>query len=150
MITLRPANMGDAKKLLDWRNDPAARNNFFNSEVVEFDQHLSWLKKVLRDANRHLFIILNENNKEIGQVRFDVNADEAEMSVTIGKDFRGRGYGTEAIKDSAAKFLAENKKFTKIITRIKLKNKLSLAAFEKAGFVEVSRDSAAVCMKFAL
>lgn len=150
MIILRLANINDAKKILDWRNDPVARNNFFNKEIVELDQHLLWLEKVLHDANRSLFIIIDENNIEIGQVRFDVNMDEAEISITLDKNYRGKGYGAESISYSTNNFLKENKKIKRIIARIKPENSVSVNAFKKAGFAEVGGDNSAICMKFEL
>lgn len=150
MIILRQANIDDAKKILDWRNDPVVRKNSFNSDVIDWSLHLLWLEEVLKDANRYLFIILNENDVEIGQVRFDTHENEAEISITLDKNFRGRGYGTKSIKYSSEKFLKENKQLQRIIARVKTENKLSLDVFKKAGFSEMNCSNLTVYMKFEL
>ena len=44
---LREATIGDARMLLDWRNDESTRSASLNSEEIPWEGHLAWFKRVL-------------------------------------------------------------------------------------------------------
>jgi len=44
-ITLREATIDDCDELYRWRNDPVTREQFFDSEVVPYEEHQKWFKK---------------------------------------------------------------------------------------------------------
>ena len=45
-----------------------------------------------------IFIAEDGQGDEVGYVRFDISKGEAEISVSIDKNERGKGYGIEIIK----------------------------------------------------
>ena len=57
-IQLRPATIEDADVLLKWRNDPEVRKFCHTTEIIEIENHISWLNKVLNDKDRKLFIVM--------------------------------------------------------------------------------------------
>lgn len=134
MITLRPANEQDAERLFAWRNDPTAYQHFFHGVSVTMEEHLQWLSRALKDPQRHVYIIVNEKEEPIGQVRFDMEGSVAEVSITLGKEARGHGYGKEAIIRSASELFDTEPGIQKIIAQIKAENEGSIAAFERAGY----------------
>lgn len=139
-LTFRPATLEDSAVLFDWRNDPTTYEHFFTSQPVTSAEHETWLKSVLADPSRSLFIIL-AGGTMIGQVRFDVVNGEAEISITIGREHRGHGYGVTAA--TAAKFfLDKNPHILVVRAQIKSENQASMRAFTKAGYqpVEATGD----------
>jgi len=73
-ITYRPVQASDAEKLLRWRNQEKVRDLFFNRDVINIKDHLSWLKSVENDPEKSVWIV--ENSKiEIGVVQlYDYNS----------------------------------------------------------------------------
>ena len=137
MITFRLANLDDAEILMQWRNDFSAYKNFLQSRPVKREIHLNWLQTIIANKRRHLFIIL-EDQKLIGQVRFDQDGeDSAEISITIDKRFRGRGLGAESIKLSSMMFFENQKHIRRIFAIVKIGNNFSINAFLKGGFNKI-------------
>ena len=90
MLSLRQATISDAKRLFDWRTDPATRLASHVDAEFEFASHLSWLKETLENPARILFIA-EENGCPVGTVRVDYEFnDGVQLSWTIGPEFRGR------------------------------------------------------------
>ncbi len=83
MIKFRYASIEDAQLLYDWASDVSTRNNSYNSEKIEFKDHLNWLQNKLSDANCSIYIF-SEGDKYIGQIRIDANNDnEAIIGISI-------------------------------------------------------------------
>lgn len=95
-ITLRSAIIQDADLLLEWRNDPLTRNASHNTAEVKIDEHISWLKKTLNNANRRLYIA-EENGVPVGNVRADFSDGVYELSWTVAPQARGRGVGKQMV-----------------------------------------------------
>ena len=68
VITYRPVQTSDAENLLRWRNQEKVRDLFFNRDVINIEDHLSWLNSVESNPKKSIWII--ENSKtEIGVVQ---------------------------------------------------------------------------------
>lgn len=91
-LQLRPAGMDDARNLMAWRNDPAARAASLNAGAVEWDGHLRWLEGVLADRNRRLYIA-SRQGESLGTVRADFSGGAYELSWNVAPEHRGRGVG---------------------------------------------------------
>lgn len=140
-LEFRAATMADSELLFVWRNDPHAYQNFFSAKPVTKPEHLEWLTKTLDNYNRYLFIILHQG-QPIGQVRFDVNEESAEISITLAPDQRGQGLGVKTIIEATEYFLNQVPGLRTIIAVIKADNQASLKAFAKAGYKLKNTDSA--------
>lgn len=112
-ITLRKVDMNDAEALLEWRNDSKARSVSLNSEIIDIEEHKSWLTGVLADANRDLCIALY-NGVPVGTVRSDYDGEFYELSWNIAPQYRGYGFARlmieEAMNQSSGPFRALIKK----------------------------------------
>jgi len=141
--------MDDAKVLFAWRNNPTTYEHFLNPEPVEWDGHVAWLESVIANPERPLYIILNEMSESIGQVRFDKEGNEAEISITIGEDFRGKGYGSRSITESINVFFSEFPDTNKIVALVKQGNAASARAFLKVGFKEEKTDDGMMFLTYS-
>jgi len=132
-LKLRDVQMEDCDLLWGWRNDANTRASAFHTEIVPYDAHKDWFNKAIVDSSRHILIIMNYKNKPVGQMRLDIKDEEAEVDIVVDKEYRGRGYGTAALRIVAEKtFKCYNLKRLKAI--IKKNNQPSISAFSKAGF----------------
>ena len=100
VIRLRPVTIQDADLLLDWRNDPETRNASHNTEIVQREEHISWLTRTLNNPSRQLFIA-EEKEVPVGTVRADFADGVYELSWTVAPDARGRGVGTRMVAQLA-------------------------------------------------
>lgn len=146
--SLKPALIGDFDLLLEWRNEPETRKNSFHQDIVDRETHGKWLEGVLKDPNRELFILQNEAHTPIGQIRFDIEEGRAEVNVSIGKEFRGMGYGSDAVQYGTERFLSEHTAVGRVLARVKEENIGSLKAFARAGYRELSREGGIVSLVF--
>ena len=133
LVTLRPAVFEDSRRLWEWRNEQATREASFHTESIPFEKHAQWFASKLSDQNMRIFIAADNCGREIGYVRFDISDREAEISVSVDKNERGKGYGVAVIKNGSDHLLT-TEPLQRIIAHIKTNNPASVVAFERAGF----------------
>jgi RimJ/RimL family protein N-acetyltransferase len=132
-VCLRPAGANDCRSLWEWRSEDAARVASFDSRPIPFEDHVRWFERRLPDIAETIFVASAEG-RDIGYVRFDVDGDEARVSIALAPEARGRGYGTAAIADAVRAFSARRPS-CRVTALIRPDNVRSLAAFRRAGFV---------------
>ncbi len=132
-VTFRPAVSEDCRRLWEWRNEQATRESSFSAEYISFEEHERWFTRKLAGPNVRIFIAVNARGREVGYVRFNIVGEEAEISVSIDQDERGKGYGTAAIRGGSNHLLMSGS-VRRIIAHIKRDNPTSLVSFQRAGF----------------
>ena len=90
-----------------WRNHSSIRAVSRNPDPIEMPTHEAWLSAVLSDPDRVL-LIGEYQGKAIGVVRFDVCAEEAEVSIYLVPGHQGEGFGSELLS-AAEQWLAEHR-----------------------------------------
>jgi RimJ/RimL family protein N-acetyltransferase len=126
LYRLRPATLDDARRLLDWRNDPATRDASRNGDEIAWETHKAWLGKTLADPARRLYVA-ERDGVPIGAVRADFSNGAWELSWTIAPEWRGQGLGSVIVK-LAAEAIAEP-----ICAYVKAGNAASARVAERAG-----------------
>jgi UDP-2,4-diacetamido-2,4,6-trideoxy-beta-L-altropyranose hydrolase len=139
-IWLRKAVLEDERRILEWSNEQATRANSFHPERIQKDIHSINFRKWLSSDQTVLLIASNDDSDPIGQVRFDLSGNEADISISLDQRFRGMGLGTEMIRYSC-RMVMELYKVHKINAFVKTINDASKKAFESAGFVFASREN---------
>tara|TARA_B110000483_G_C17736731_1_gene366947 strand:- start:52 stop:525 length:474 start_codon:yes stop_codon:yes gene_type:complete len=139
MIKVRLPIPEDKDDLFKWRNDKHSIEMFLNSETVTLEDHQKWFSEILSsNINKHLFICLNQKNEKIGVVRFDIKNTNAEISINIAPEMRGKSLGKHCLIETfifAKKHIPDVEVLTATIKNI---NKASQKVFESAGFNFVS------------
>lgn len=125
-MKLRPAVLEDAELLLAWRNDPVTRSSSRNTWPVTEAEHLAWLRQVLGDPNRRLFIA-EENGVPVGTVRADFDGRAHELSWTVAPEARGRSVGRRMVQ------LVVGRAGGPLRAQIKASNLASIRIAETAG-----------------
>ena len=106
-IEIRVATQDDSANLFEWRNHPAVRAVSRKSDVINWEDHQKWLALTLVSADR-LLLIGQRENSPVGVVRFDIQDDEAEVSVYLVPDIKPSGQGRELLQ-SAEYWLVANR-----------------------------------------
>jgi len=132
-IRLRRAEEDDCRLFWKWANDPDVRAASFSPEWISWEQHIEWFRSKLNNSDCKLYIAVDSTDVAIGKVRFDIRGNEAVISISIDRRFRGKGYGGYLIRLASEKVL-NNERIKVIHAYIKRGNEVSIRAFEKAGF----------------
>lgn len=133
MLALRRVREDDCRLLWEWANDPTVRAVSFSSEPIPWEDHVEWFQSRLKDPYCLFYIAVDDEGTPVGQTRYDISDNEAVISVSIAKEFRGRGYGSEIIRIASEQVF--NVSSVGIIhAYIKQANEASTRAFSKAGF----------------
>ena len=134
MIELRRAIVEDCRLIWEWANDPTVRRASFSQTTIPWQHHTKWFSQKLGDPGCHLFVVM-DGDRPIGQVRFEVARDEAEVHISIAAPDRGHGQGAAALRVGAAR-IKRDAGVARIVAHIKSGNAASIRVFESAGFVQ--------------
>lgn len=140
MIKVRAAKSSDAQALFEWRNDAASRAASSSRIEVEWDRHRAWLASVIADPRRFLYIAESTESSglaRVGTSRFDLDPDglEAEVSINLNPEFRGRGLAAGVLGASLERFASVWAGALPIRALVRPENTRSVRLFTAAGFV---------------
>jgi len=136
MLNLRRVSEKDSKLIWEWANDPDVRTVSFFTETFPYEEHVKWFKTKIEDQDCYFYIAENTHNAPVGQVRYDIEGQDATISVSLDRNYRGKGYGPDLIELSSKKIFNETD--VKVIhAYIKKVNDASIKAFNTAGFTYI-------------
>ena len=133
MLKLRQVSEKDCRLIWTWANDPEVRAVSFSSEAIPYEHHVTWFESKLNDPSCYFYIAEDRNHEPVGQVRYEREGTEAEISISLDRKFRGKGYGSSLIR-LASQELFEVSDVEVIHAYIKEGNEAAIGAFKKAGF----------------
>lgn len=98
-INIRPLKRGDAYTSVKWRNDPEiwTYTTFKTDRVIEIEDELHWIEKVMADSTSARFAIL-ANDTYVGNIYLTgIENGVGEYHIFIGeKDYWGKGVARKA------------------------------------------------------
>lgn len=98
MITVRLATPKDSVDLANWRNDLVTRMMSKNTAPITKNEHIAWLKKMLKSNNHYILMCLDKEGNKVGVVRFDLEENSAVVSINLNPNMRGMGLATTCLK----------------------------------------------------
>lgn len=137
-VRLRKAVPSDVDFLYELRNDEEVRRNSFHMDPVPRDMHEAWLRHVLADQNRQLYIAESlETGVSVGQIRLDDEGDSGyEISYSVAAAYRGQHVGTIMIGVLMQQLLSPAGD-VRVFARVKPQNLASGRVFQHNGFSRV-------------
>lgn len=132
-LRLRLAEAEDSPLYYDWVNEPEVRHNSFHSDPISWESHQSWFQRKLTDPNCYLGL-LEANDLPVGQIRFDIQGEEAVVNYSLDILVRGRGWATHLVRLGME--LLKNIQPTYVRAEVKAQNVASRAVFLRLGFKE--------------
>ena len=135
IIKLTKAEITDINDIFEWRNHPDIRKNFFNQEMLSWDEHEKWFTAKLKDPDTTIYMAYYRNEK-VGAIRFEANDSVIKTSLMLNPDSLGRGFGSKVIKIGVEEFIKDKNPKESLIAEIKKDNIVSIKAFQKAGYRE--------------
>lgn len=103
-VRLRPIEERDLATLYLWMQDAALLRSINRTEETTWSSHIDWYRRLLHDESQILFSVeAVEDGMLVGQCglkKLDYKNRKAELWIFIGDSaMRGKGYGSEAVKD---------------------------------------------------
>ena len=134
-LFLRPATLDDVYLLFEWVNEPAVRQNSFNTDLIKFEEHESWYKNALSNDTVKIFILMKDG-QPIGQIRLTAKGQAWDIDYSVDVSYRGNGYGNRLFE------LVEQElqKGTELIGEVKSSNVASQKVFERQGYQRTAND----------
>ncbi len=99
MINIRYANEKDESLLLGWvNNSDSISAKLINKGNISLNEHADWFLERLKDVNTYIWIIENEKNIPIGQIRFQKKSSNyLDVDIYILKEERKKGIASKAL-----------------------------------------------------
>ena len=129
MFNIRLANENDIKKVYELSNDDLVRLNSINKSKILWEDHEKWFSNRIKNIDEPFYIAETPEGDFVAQIRFNKEEEGFVISVSIDKNFRGKGLGGKIIEE-ASKTLNNYP----IIAYVKTNNIPSQKSFIKAGF----------------
>lgn len=145
-IELRKANLNDCNLLYQWVNDEEVRNNSFNSNEINYEEHRKWFKTKLDAQSTQIFILEKEKQK-IGQIRIDINKTKAVIDYSIDRNYRGKKYGYKILNMLEREIMANWSYIKTLEGRVKINNIPSQKCFERNTYNKFIEESYVVYRK---
>lgn len=139
-LWLRKALPQDYDRLFTWANDPTVRASSFSPDAISSGEHLRWFVRKIGDDKTILLIGIDKNEAPVGQIRFDIESDRAEIDVHTAPEHRGHGYGSALITQGIRILFKTAYGVNSVHAYAKEDNAASAGAFRKAGFTELEKE----------
>jgi hypothetical protein len=105
-LSLREARAEDSEHLYCWRNHPRIRTVSRSHHEIAWEDHCRWFSGVLADPRRKL-LIAYQGEAPVGVVRFDLEGEDAEVSIYLVPEAPVRCRGGDLLQ-SAENWLMEH------------------------------------------
>lgn len=132
-LAIRKATSQDLMLYFSWANDVSVRQNAVNQHAITLDNHTQWFQQKVGSEKAYLYVF-EKDNIPVGQVRFDINGETAEVDYSIDEQFRGQGLGKEMLSLGIEQFNQELPG-KEIVGIVKPNNFPSSKTFERLGFL---------------
>ena len=85
--------------MLEWVNNPdSISTKLVNKGTISLNEHSNWFLERLKDENTHIWIIENEKNISIGQIRFQKKLNNyLDVDIYVLKEERKKGVARKAL-----------------------------------------------------
>lgn len=136
---IRSAVQNDSKIIYDLSNDPSVRIQSINQNQISWKEHQNWFSKKLADDNYIFFLAFDKEDNFIGQVKFELENENAIIGISLTKDFRGSGLSKKILIDTTKRIFSSYN-IKNIIAYIRPENTASIRSFESAEFKFSGRE----------
>lgn len=136
-IGVRPALPQDSGRVHAWRNAPAVRAASRNDAEIPLAEHQRWFDGVLA-APQRVLLIGEDARGAVGVVRFDLEGQEAEVSIYLAADRHGQGLGPALLRAAEVWLARQRPEVATVRAEVLAGNQASVVLFEEAGYLPAS------------
>ncbi len=132
---LRNAVESDSQKVFDLSNDLVVRSQSINPTIIKSDDHKKWFAEKIRTEDYIFLLAFDKNDNLVGQIRFEIKDANTVVSISLTKEFRGKGLSKKILEESCSKIFTE-KNISTTTAYILPDNIASINGFKSAGFIQ--------------
>jgi UDP-2,4-diacetamido-2,4,6-trideoxy-beta-L-altropyranose hydrolase len=132
-LTVRLAKPDDCVEFFNWANDPVVREQSLSTLTIQWCDHKRWFSKKISSNTCEIYV-MEASGLPVGQVRFDLIGDCAEIDYSLDKIVRGRGWSPSLLENSIEAYRRRQSKPLRAV--VKNSNLPSRKALLKVGFQE--------------
>lgn len=132
VLTLREAQPDDVGLYFNWANEPSVRAAAIQQDLIKWSTHNLWFEGKLANPYAVLYVA-SDLTGPVGQIRFDVVDNVAEIDYSIETKARGRGYGKTLVALGINR-LRQEFKLAGVKALVRQSNIPSCKVFERLGF----------------
>ena len=136
-VYLRRADREDVELFFRWVNEPAVRENSFNTELIPWESHRKWFEKVLADDGVRIYVLM-QDNLPVGQVRLVFEDSKWQISYSIMSAYRGQGYGKIILQLAENELIKDGHAGDNLFAEVKADNIASQRIFIRLGYREIA------------
>ena len=133
-ISMRVSTSSDIDLYYEWANDELVRQNSFQQDEIQYEDHVLWFNSKIEDPNFLFLVFFNQDKSAIGQVRINKDLEEVIIGISVDNNYRGFRYSFKML-NLACQYYFKNYSENEIFAYIKLENIASITTFKKAGFL---------------
>ena len=132
-LSLREACAEDSEHLFRWRNHPSIRAVSRNRDEITWEDHCRWFAGVLGDPRRKLLVGL-QGGVSVGVVRFDIDAEQAEVSIYLVPEAQVRCRGGDLLQSAEDWIMEHRREVRQLHAQVMGGNTVSKGLFMAAGY----------------
>jgi RimJ/RimL family protein N-acetyltransferase len=132
-LAVRLAKPDDCVEFFNWANEPAVREQSLSTSTIQWLDHKRWFSEKISSNTCEIYV-MEAFGLPVGQVRFDLIGDCAEIDYSLDKIARGRGWSPTLLEKSIEAYRRRQSKPLRAV--VKNSNALSRSALLKVGFQE--------------
>ncbi len=137
---LRKAVESDSKTVFELSNDPTVREQSISKKMIGWEEHQVWFNKKIKEEDYIFLLAFDKKDNFIGQVRFHIERNSATVSISVLKEFRGKGLSKKILREACSKIFSAGNNVQEIVAYILPHNEASLKAFISIGFSFVCEE----------
>ncbi|MBI2057845.1 MAG: GNAT family N-acetyltransferase [Candidatus Yanofskybacteria bacterium] len=135
-IKVRPAQLGDAQRIWEIRNEPASLAVAASQEVIPLPRHIDWFDSKYFKQDGNFCFVGEVDGNVVGYCRFDLDGSHYLNSIAVSSSMHGKGIGTLLLGQSVAQLKTDKP----IHAEVRKYNLASVKIFERNGFQKMSED----------
>ena len=143
-IKIRLAQLSDAQRIWEIRNEPESLAIAASPEIIPLSQHIAWFEnKYFKQGDNFCFVEETDGNV-VGYCRFDLDGDHYLNSIAVSSSMHNKGIGTTLLGQSIEQLKTDKP----IHAEIRKHNMASVKIFERNGFKKISEDDKNIYYQF--
>ena len=131
---LRHVKPTDMMEVFDLSNQEYVRKYSINPNEIDWNHHIEWFNQTIQDENTLFYVVTDQNESFLGQVRFQIKSKNATISVSLSEKIKGRGLSKRILMKSIIKMFEEKPVLDTVLAFVHVDNNVSKKIFERLGF----------------
>lgn len=143
-IYLRNVDEKDLKDVFELSNKDYVRQYSINKNKILWEEHVDWFNKVLKDKHVVFYVVTDENNSFLGQIRYKLENENAIVSISLSDKLRGKGLSKMILNQSIVKLFENKSNINEIIAYVSESNVPSMKIFTGLKFKVIDTNDSMI------